>query len=123
MTDLTITFPDGTATHLNKKLVASKGLSDATIDLLKHSHIYKWQLFKEMEDADNPHELQVIAKKVEEVEFYQQELWGFPKNADMHKFWEMPQCECAVEDNKEMYGTGHRVYADFCPIHGEAWVK
>jgi hypothetical protein len=118
-----VTFPDGTVTFLNPLLVAKKGLTNVNLDLLKHSHIYKWQLFKEMEEADNPHDLQVIAKKVEEVEFYQQELWGFAKNASMHKFWLVPQCECPADDNNEAYGSGHRIYAEHCPIHGEGWVK
>ena len=119
---LTVVFPDGTKTFINPHLLAKQGVSDDNLTLIRHSHVYKWQLYKEMEEAHNPHDLQVIAKKVEQLEFYQQELWGFPKNACYHKFWNMPQCECPALDNSELYGTGQRVYADFCPIHGQAWV-
>ena len=118
-----VTFPDSTFTYINPHLLIKQGVSPENLDLLKHSHIYKWQLFKEMEEADNPHELQLLAKKVEEVEFYQQELWGFTKDANKHKFWLMPQCDCAKSDNEDAYGSGYRIYSESCPIHGEGWVK
>lgn len=119
---LKVEFPDGTSTVLSEKLILKNTVSDENIELLRHSHIYKWQLYKEMEEASTPSELQVLAKKVEALEFYQQELWGFPKNASFHKFWLMPQCDCPAMDNSDLYGTGHRVYAEHCPIHGEGWV-
>ena len=121
--DLTVVFPDGTRTYISPNMLSKQGVSDENLTLIRHSHIYKWQLYKEMEEAHNPHDLQVIAKKVEELEFYQQELWGFKKNACYHKFWNMPQCDCPVLDNEDMYGSGQVVYAEHCPIHGEAWVS
>ena len=120
--ELTVVFPDGTKTFINPFLLVKQGVTDDNLTLIRHSHVYKWQLYKEMEEAHNPKDLQVIAKKVEELEFYQQELWGFPKDACRHKFWLMPQCECPKISNEEKYGSGYVEYADFCPIHGEAWV-
>ena len=115
-----VEFPDGTATYLNANLIAKQNVSDKNLDLIKHSHIYRWQLIKDMEAAiDDPAELQLLAKKIEEVDFYLQGLWGFEKNADFHKWWELPGCNCGIMDAKDTYGTSYRYYSSECPIH--AW--
>jgi hypothetical protein len=116
--DMLVTFPDGTTTVLSYNLYKKQGINAKTLDLIKHSHVYKWQLFREMEDAlDDQDKLQLIAKKVEELEFYQQELWGFEKNASFHRWWEVPGCACGKMDAQDMYGTPYRNISMGCLVH------
>ncbi len=112
-----IVYPDGTSTYLNKLLLIKQKVSDENLELLKHAHIYKFNLYTEMGAADSPAEFKVIAKKITDVEYYMQELWGFPKDIKMHRFWELPHCNCAKIDNEERYGTGIYIYSKNCPIH------
>ena len=48
-----------------------------------------------------------------------QDIWGIPRDLDMHRFWEIPGCTCPTMENLERYGFGRGMLkAGNCPIHG-----
>lgn len=116
--ETSIKLVDGKTIHLNNFLIEKQGLSAETVSLILHAHYYMSQLFSEMEELDAPQDLREYAKKVEELEFYMQDLWGFPRNRAYHKFWRVPHCNCHVLDNEDAYGSGTRYYSESCPVHG-----
>lgn len=118
MPKTSITLANGKVVQLNAYLIKKHGISDETVSLILHSHYYKSQLYEEMEELDYPPDLKEFAKKIEELEFYMQELWGFPKNSAYHRFWEVPHCYCRSQDNWDAYGSGVRYYSSSCPVHG-----
>lgn len=112
-----IVLASGITLYVNPFLIQKRGVSDENLTLILHAHYYKSQLYQEMEEFDSPPDLKEYARKIEEVEYYLQELWGFPKNNAYHKFWEVPHCSCGSLDNKDAYGTGFRHYSSVCPVH------
>jgi hypothetical protein len=116
--DNKITHADGTISHLNSRLIIQQKLDQATVDLLKATHLEKDKLFEQMKATDNPITLRMLALDVTNVEFAQQELWGFPQNANFHYWFNVPKCKCPKMDNRDAYGTSYQVVSEECPIHG-----
>lgn len=54
-------------------------------------------------------------------EYKLQDLWGFERNPNFHKFWEMEGCTCPKLDNEDEYPYRNFVNTS-CPIHGIYWV-
>ena len=53
-----------------------------------------------------------------------QDIWGIPRDHEMHKFWQMSGCTCPAQDNEERYGWGKgHITNSNCPIHGAAQRK
>lgn len=107
-------------TTVNKYLAVDKNLSDENLEKLKESHIKRYELLLAMKNTnENDKEtLMDLASKVTEVEFYQQELWGFPKDASFHMWFTVPHCKCPYHDNMERRGTNYQITVQNCPIHG-----
>jgi hypothetical protein len=104
-------------TYLNHKMVERQGVSDATLELIKQSHVERFKLFKTALATDDVTTLRSLAAQFEELEFRQQELWGFGRNADYHRWFDFPKCTCPKLDNMDRMGTSYRVYSEDCPIH------
>lgn len=106
---------------LNKRLLKEKGLDKdiSRIEKLKDSHKEKLRLFKLMKETNDKETLRELSACVEEIEFIQQELWGFPINRNFHRWWEVPKCACSKLDNMENIGTEYRIINEDCPVHGK----
>jgi hypothetical protein len=102
----------------NLTLIKNKG-NEHNLEKLKETYIELFKIFEAMENTDKPIVLYRLNQKIEKLEFKMQELWGFPQNADWHRYWFMcPKCTCPQMDNYDMIGSGQRYYGVNCPIHG-----
>ena len=107
---------------INMQLANRLGLPDSRIKEIKFWQDYRDSLGR-----------QYLEKKIsastyvdlwEKNEYQLQELWGFPKDSNYHKFWEMAGCTCPNMDTEDAYPTGYYVRVGDCPLHGEhTWQK
>lgn len=107
--------------RLNVDLAKEKGLTKEVIAKIRDVHDRKLQVIDCMEAMDPAEDMQFLSegvKYLEECEYELQELWGFPKDARMHKFWLAPHCTCPQMDNEDDYGTGMMHIDIKCPLHG-----
>ena len=116
--NLEVNYKDIHVYNLNENLVKKQGLDQDRVDVIKALHVEKLTLFDKMRETDEPKELKELAFSVKNVEFMMQEAWGFPKDRNYHRWWEVPKCECPSMDNADIYGTKYRVVNDNCPVHG-----
>jgi hypothetical protein len=110
---------NGKATQLNYYLAERQGLDDATMEQLIETHIERLQIFEMMENTDDVEQLKRLAKDFRNLEFEQQALWGFDRNEDFHRWFNVPKCSCPKLDNMDFIGTEYNIYVDNCPIHGD----
>ena len=110
----------GRVVRLNPKLLREKNITDPeTIKKIVNSHVDKLKIFAEMDKTDDVIELHGFAKQIENLEFVQQDLWGFPRNSNYHYWNKVPKCTCPRMDNADTYGTKYRNIDMQCPVHGE----
>ena len=83
-----VKFKD-TQYYLNDKLAKSRNISDEVLSRIVHWHKVKLGIFEQMSGTDNSGELKKLAKMVEDIEFTLQELWGFPRDANFHRPWDV----------------------------------
>lgn len=103
---------------LNKELLLKQRITEEDGGLIRISHTLKDGLFKKMSETDDKEELRTMAKMVENLEFIQQKLWGFPLDESFHLWYIVPKCTCPKMDNQETMGVkNHRVIVSDCPIH------
>lgn len=103
---------------LNEELLRKQGINEEGEGLIRVSHTLKDGLFKKMSETDDKEELRSLAKMVENLEFIQQKLWGFPLDESMHFWYLVPKCTCPKMDNREATGVkNHRIIVSDCPIH------
>jgi hypothetical protein len=50
-------------------------------------------------------------------EYKLQDLWGFERDPNFHKFWEMDGCTCPTMDNRDAYPY-QQIVDGRCPLHG-----
>lgn len=117
---LTVKYKDK-AIVLNINLIKKQGLENniERIEQLKQSHIEKMMLFEQMKQTDDRIKLHELAGSVEQLEYHQQYLWGFPLNSNMHRWFEVPKCACPKQDNIDRMGTNYKIYDYNCPVHGK----
>lgn len=102
---------------LNETLIAKCGLSPFAVAEIIQLHWRRKAVMGVMEEAEKS-DLKRLAAMITKIDFKLQKLWGFPYNANFHRFWLLPGCECPKVDNEERYGTKHFIFVDNCPIHG-----
>ena len=117
MESFTVTYKNYNESF-NLTLLKSKG-KEHNLNKLKEVYIELFKIFEKMENTNKPIILYRLNKNIETIEYKLQELWGFDKNSDFHRYWFMcPKCTCPQLDNHDMIGTGQRYYGNECPIHG-----
>lgn len=110
--------------QLNRKLAEIQGISDDALDKIKELHRKKAAVYEEIEDI-----LQENGKVekldgtmynlyLTQIEYELQDNWGFPRNTDFHKFWNVPGCQCPRLDNQDRYPLGNYYRSHGCPFHG-----
>ena len=93
---------------------------EGNIKELENVYIEMYKIFEKMDNTNNPIELYFLNQEIEQIEFKMQELWGFPIDRNMHRYWhECPKCTCPLYDNHEARGTQIRYYDPNCLIHGD----
>lgn len=105
---------------LNERLIIQQKLSEGEVEQILLLHEYRLTLCAKMEalPSDNP-KIKAYAQELEQLEFLLQDAWKFPRNANFHRFWEMPHCTCPKMDNDDVYPSGYYVRNLSCPIHDE----
>ncbi len=101
---------------INMQLANKLGLSNSTI----HEIIF-WQTYRKSlnhQYARKEISASTYVELWEQNEYRLQELWGFPKDPNYHKFWEMSGCTCPKIDNEDSYPTGFYIHTQNCPLHG-----
>ncbi len=106
-------------------LILNKALLDQqkcweNLEHLKAVHKERLKLEDKMKRVKRIKTLRKYDEKYTELEFELQELWGFPRNANYHRFWNRPQCECPKLDNEDAYLSGYYVVNGHCKLHGHS---
>jgi hypothetical protein len=68
--------------------------------------------------AEDNINIRILHANFVDNEFKLQELWGFDRNANFHRFWEFPHCTCPNMDNNDRLGSSYHVIDMSCPVHG-----
>lgn len=102
---------------INKRLAEEQGLSDETVAEI---NIVNDKLAKVLEEpylyVSTPDK---VNNYIQNIEYYLQELWGFPESDLHHRYWyKVKWCECPVMDNDDHFGYGFRLIQGTCPYHG-----
>lgn len=62
--------------------------------------------------------LKQFSELLESIEDSLQLSWGFAADRDKHIHWlNNVDCKCPKLDNRELWGTGERIYSGDCPVH------
>jgi len=64
-------------------------------------------------------DLKQYYKKLTDIEYNMQLLYGEKEDITLHRFWETPKCTCPKIDNLEIYPSNKPIFNDKCPIHGK----
>jgi len=100
-----------------EKLVERQNVSEETLGHIKETHRMRRALCKKMEQTDNVSELVELAKQITNLEYVQQQLWGFSEDCSYHHWFNVPKCTCPKADNKEAMGSPQQIISHDCPIH------
>lgn len=116
---LEITHKGVVVSSLNPRLIEKQNLNSETVLSIVGLHEKKLSVFEEMKATDDSVKLRELASLITDIEFKLQDLWGFQRNADFHRFWEVPKCICPKLDNEDRWGLPvGRYYNKDCPVHG-----
>ena len=106
--NLTVKYKDQEI-KLNEKLLDRQDCWD-NLDELKATHLSRLIVEHAMGLTDDAQDIKNLNKTWTELQFKLQELWGFPKNQDYHRFWDIPACTCPKMDN----GVEHELHSPGC---------
>ncbi len=98
---------------LNAALVAKQGLSEDDLRKLKWTHRFKFSLVCRMLATKNQDDIEILGKLFTKLLFFQQKVWKFDQNEDMHNWKEIPHCICPDKASFEKH-----VINQGCPVHG-----
>lgn len=84
---------------------------------LKNCLLEKLKIYDVIENSDE--NLDQYYKKLTDLEYNMQILYGEQEDIDFHRFWDTPKCTCPKIDNVERYPTGYYLFDKNCPIHGK----
>jgi hypothetical protein len=85
------------------------------LDKLKNCLLEKLKIYDEIKS--NTDNLQKYYKKLTNIEYNMQILYGEKEDVSYHKFWETPKCTCPKIDNVELYPSETPIFDPNCPIH------
>jgi len=105
-------------THLNSNLIRQQKLNEEDVARLKLLHVGQYSIREQMKLTDDKYLLKMFAEMITLIEFELQRTWKFPMDANWHRFWTLPKCQCPQMDNNDAYPTGRYVRVRSCPIHG-----
>lgn len=107
----------GVKCQLNPSLLLDRRINKKVFKELCRIHRKKDKTINLMRETMDVPKLKKMAKKVTELEYHLQRLWGFPEDANFHKGWLLPGCSCPSMDWSDAYP--HQSYHNSsCPIHG-----
>lgn len=97
---------------LNKRLLEQQGIDKWGEERIIELHRQLDDVLEHPELYNNP------VYKIEQLEFWLQEAWGFEEDRNMHSYWHrIKGCTCPNLDNLDRRGTTYRVISGSCPWH------
>jgi hypothetical protein len=112
----------GKTIYLNENLIIKLNLSEERIKDIKQLHRQAISCdisLTKMVKLDNLLHLADLLNHWHEIQENLQEAWGFPKDRNYHKFWELTSCKCPKMDNEDRYPSGYYVISSKCALHGK----
>lgn len=103
---------------INMNLVRRQNIEVEDVKKIDQLQTLRRYIFDIIDDLDDVERIKELSEFLTELEFKLQGLWGFPKNADYHRWWVIPKCSCPKLDNDDNIGTPWKIYDDNCIIHG-----
>ena len=89
--------------------------NNKNLDKIKNCLLEKLKIYDLIENSDI--ELDKYYKKLTDIEYNLQLLYGEEEDKSFHKFWETPKCTCPKIDNLENYPSDKPFFDKKCPIH------
>jgi len=86
------------------------------VDSLKKCLLEKLKIYDEIGNSKDKN-LTKYSKKLSDVEFNLQLLYGVDEDEKFHRFWETPKCTCPKIDNVVKFPNGNYIFDKTCPIH------
>jgi len=77
----------------------------------------KLKIYDTIENSND--NLNQYYKKLTDVEYNMQMLYGEKEDISYHIFWETPKCTCPKIDNLEIYPSENPIFDNNCPIHNK----
>lgn len=114
--ELTVYYKSNVGIVLNKRLLDNQN-AWSNLDAIKDAHWLKLMVYEMLEETSDRDTLKSLGNDLTEIEFELQDLWGFPLDANYHRFWEYPKCTCPKMDNADWYPHRSVIQKD-CPLHG-----
>jgi len=108
------------AIFLNSRLVDRQGLNQDTVNEILTCHAELDDIIMECNATPIEKWVDTAPKRIEEIGFKMQGLWGFTQDANYHTHWlRIPDCQCPKMDNTDpvYYGRG-KIISGGCPVHG-----
>ena len=96
-------------------------VDDKNIDKIKACLVEKLKIFYDI--FKYKRDLNKYYKKLTDLEYNLQLLYGEDEDLSFHRFWDTPKCTCPKIDNIEIYPSTNPIFDDKCPIHGKPKVK
>ena len=118
---LTVFVNNEPRTTLNPMLIKRQEVSvDGVKKLIKlhEERFINLDLMTECDPVKDKFVLRQMAEINTNIEYQLQDIWGFPKDASYHYWYELPHCNCPKMDNADRKGTKLQVITTDCPIHG-----
>jgi hypothetical protein len=113
---LCVYYKGEVAYMMNKSLLDRQNCWE-NLDKIKAAHVRKLTVYDLIRETENPAILKKYGEVLKLLEFELQSYWKFPLDANFHRFWEYPKCECPKLDNRDAYP--HRQIINLsCPLHG-----
>lgn len=91
--------------------------NEDNLDKLKKALIEKLKIYDKIENSKSDAKLQSYYKKITNIEYGLQLLYGEDEDINFHKFWNTPKCTCPKIDNIEKYPSTNPIFDEKCPIH------
>lgn len=99
--------------RVNKKRISDK----KNLDKLKNCLLEKLKIIDIIDNSKE--DLKQYYKKLTDIEYNMQLLYGEKEDISKHIFWLTPKCTCSKIDNLEIYPSKKPIFDDKCPIHGK----
>ena len=99
---------------LRDRVDVERMINKKNLDNLKGCLLEKLKVY---DDIQNSEDLTPFYKKLTDIEYNMQLLYGEDEDITFHRFWETPKCTCPKIDNLEIYPSKKPVFDKNCPIH------
>ena len=86
------------------------------LDPLKNCLLEKLKIYDKIINSTEK-DLTKYYKKLSDVEYNMQILYGLNEDVNSHRFWETPKCTCPKIDNVVKFPDGDYIFDKNCPIH------